>query len=136
METQAASWSEPHNAGIHELGSLISENILSVVVLITMSLSTFVAVIFTLVFIFKPFDQEAKEETSPLLLNAQYSKVVSAQLGQTQEQHQNETWSVYVKMALLAIAYALIIAVRFNAIKALLQLSWPSDDNEIPEVVY
>ena len=126
-------------SGVHELFFLVSENILSVVVLIAMTASVFLSVIYTLVFIFKPFDPERKEEKNPLLngCNAQSDEAPAGSAQKwtsTTDGNLNGVLGIYFQMAYLALLFALITAVRLNSVKGLMQLSWPATSDETPEV--
>ena len=120
------------HAGIGELLFLVSENILSIIVLIVMTASVFISFVYTLVFVLKPYEPGRKEETNPLLsgCNSHQSEATDTDSKSSREKDSG----TYFQMAVLAVVFALVIAVRFNSIKALLQLSWPSEGDENPEV--
>jgi len=82
--------------------------------------SIFFAAIYIGIFVLKPYDPELKDEKELLLRR---SSIISDDEAQS-------SWYSMVQMAFLAIIYCIIQAAWFNSNKVLMQLSWPSPNNE------
>ncbi len=120
----------------------VAENLLSVVVLLSMIMSVFVSIVYTCAFLLVPFDPETKDEKNPLLdgnnvrASADALQNASArELASSNNDNRDEKQTMYLQMIFYTLAYALICAGRFNSIKAVLQITWPADETtENPEV--
>jgi hypothetical protein len=114
----------------------VSENILSVTVLIIMAVSVFLSIIYSLVFVLQPYDPEREQEKDPLMDGFKASPSDGSRAAASPQSDKNENISAYLQMAVLALLYALITGIRLNSIKVLLQLSWPAGQDETPEVIF
>ena len=123
----------------------IFDNILCVLVLLSMIMSFFVSIVYSCAFILVPFDPETKNETNPLLDGGTVKVRASADAAHnasdkepssSDNDNRDENQTMYLQMTLYTLAYALICAVRFNSIKALLQITWPADETTVNLEVY
>jgi hypothetical protein len=111
---------------------IVFGNLLSIVVLIVFVLSIIISIFYTVSFIYTPYQDETVAETDPLLSSGPSSYSTQAKLPSDSTEH--DLLLSYTQMIALAVAYALVIAIRFNSIKAMLQLSWASGHDESSEV--